>query len=81
MKKDTHSRTLLKTLSWRSISLVVTFFISWYVTGSTFFAVSISVADTCSKFVTYYLHERAWANVHWGRKRKLPRGSKKTKEV
>jgi uncharacterized membrane protein len=70
MKKDTHHRTLLKTLSWRIISLIVTFFISWYVTGSTLFAVSISVADTLSKFVMYYMHERAWVNVRWGRKRK-----------
>lgn len=76
MRQDTHSRTLIKTLSWRSISLVVTFFISWYITGSTLFAVSISLADTLSKFVTYYVHERAWANVHWGHQRRSRRGGK-----
>lgn len=66
MNVDSHHRTVLKTISWRIISLMLTFFICWIVTGSTIFAVSISVIDTFVKVVTYYLHERTWANVRWG---------------
>lgn len=70
MKVDAPKRTILKTLSWRIISLVVTFSITYAITHSSRFAVSISLLDNLFKMLIYYGHERYWTHIKWGRNKK-----------
>ncbi len=53
-------RALMKTLTWRLISIVITFFLAWTVTGSMSIGAVIGSADAGIKMFLYYLHERAW---------------------
>ena len=64
---DAHLRSLIKAVSWRVIGSLDTFMLSLLVTGSAKWAVSIATAEALTKIVLYYLHERAWRLVRWGR--------------
>jgi uncharacterized membrane protein len=44
------------------------FAISWFFTGRTEIAGSIAGLEIITKIAWYYLHERVWAAVTWGRR-------------
>ena len=67
VKIDSIKRSLAKAISWRIISLIILFFVTYVITGSTVFAISISVTDMAIKMVAYYFHERTWTHTKWGR--------------
>lgn len=60
-------RSIAKAVSWRLIGGLDTTVLSFLVTGSLKYAVSIASAEAISKIVLYYIHERAWRRVAWGR--------------
>jgi len=64
---DSHARTIAKTLTWRTLSLVITASIAWIITREASFAVKIGVLDFCIKLGSYYLHERVWNHADFGR--------------
>jgi len=68
MHSDTHTRTIVKTISWRVIATIVMFCITFFFTDR--FSVSLDVAFTVAVFSTiaYYFHERAWNFVSWGKR-------------
>lgn len=68
MELDTHSRSLAKALSWRVFALAITTGVSFMLSESIAVAISIGVVDSMIKIGAYYLHERAWLNVRFGRK-------------
>ena len=63
---DTHSRSILKAISWRTLGTLDTFAISWLMTGRIEIAGSIAGLEVFTKIAWYYLHERIWAAVGWG---------------
>jgi uncharacterized membrane protein len=68
---ETHIRSVLKAISWRTLGTLDTFAISWFMTGRIEIAGSIAGLEVVTKIAWYYLHERVWAAVVWGR-RQLP---------
>jgi uncharacterized membrane protein len=64
---DSHVRSLLKAVSWRFVGGLDTFLRSWLFTGKLEYALSITGAETVTKIILFYLHERAWRLVPWGR--------------
>jgi len=66
---EAHSRSLAKAVSWRLTGSLDTFVISFIVTGHVTVAGSIAATELITKIVLYYLHERAWTLIPWGRKR------------
>ena len=46
-----------------------TFAISWFFTGKVEIAGSIAGIEIVTKIAWYYLHERVWAAISWGRRR------------
>ena len=64
---DAHWRSFVKAVTWRFIGSLDTFMLSLLVTGNAKYAVSIATAEAVTKIVLYYLHERAWRLVKWGR--------------
>jgi uncharacterized membrane protein len=64
---ETHSRSLVKAVSWRILGSIDTFVISYFITGRLVFAASIASVETFTKICLYYFHEQAWARVPWGR--------------
>ncbi len=75
-EKDSPSRSILKAISWRFIASGSTFIISFTIftqaTETAFKeiigAVSlITAVDIVAKLILYYLHERMWTNITWGK--------------
>ena len=64
---NARSRSLAKAVSWRVVGSLDTFGLSFLVTGHAGHAASIAVAEIVTKIGLYYLHERAWRRVAWGR--------------
>ena len=64
--KESHSRSVLKGLSWRIIATVTTIVIAWWVTGETQTALKVGGIGFFGKFLIYYFHERAWQAVPRG---------------
>jgi uncharacterized membrane protein len=64
---ETHARSVLKAVSWRTLGTVDTFAISWFMTGKVQIAGSIAGLEVVTKITWYYFQERLWAAVPWGR--------------
>lgn len=65
---ETHTRSVLKAISWRTLGTLDTFAISWFMTGRVEIAGSIAGIEVATKIAWYYLHERIWATILWGRR-------------
>jgi uncharacterized membrane protein len=65
---ETHTRSVLKAISWRTMGTLDTFAISWFMTGRVEIAGSIAGLEIITKIAWYYLHERVWAAIPWGRR-------------
>lgn len=65
---ESHTRSVLKAFSWRTLGTVDTFVISWVMTGRLSLAGSIAGLEFATKIAWYYLHERIWAGIRWGRR-------------
>ncbi len=64
---DTRKRSLAKAISWRVTGSIDTMVISLIITGSVKLAAAIGITEVLTKSVLYYLHERAWLRVPYGR--------------
>jgi uncharacterized membrane protein len=64
--KESHRRTLIKTVSYRILGATVTGALTWWFTGSIEMGLTLGTADTLAKFGLYYAHERAWARIPLG---------------
>jgi uncharacterized membrane protein len=62
-----HARSMIKAVSWRIFGGLDTFLLSLLITGNAKYAVSIVTIEALTKIALYYLHERAWRLVSWGR--------------
>ncbi len=60
-------RSIAKAVSWRFVGGLDTAVLSFLVTGSLKYAVSIAGAEAITKIGLYYVHERVWRRVAWGR--------------
>ena len=63
----THARTIAKTISWRALGSLDTMMLGYIFTGSLVIAGSIATTEVATKVILYYLHERGWSHVRWGR--------------
>ena len=66
--QETHPRSILKAISWRTLGTLDTFAISWFMTGKIEIAGLIAALEVITKVAWYYLHERVWAAIAWGRR-------------
>lgn len=64
---NARTRSLIKAFSWRAVGSLDTFMLSLIVTGSGKYAISIASAEAVTKVGLYYVHERLWRRVRWGR--------------
>jgi bifunctional enzyme CysN/CysC/sulfate adenylyltransferase subunit 1 len=65
---DTHSRSIVKAISWRTAGSFDTFVIAALITGNSKIAVSVALTEILTKCALYYVHERVWASIPWGRR-------------
>lgn len=60
-------RSVLKSISWRTIGTIDTMVISYFITGKLALALSIGGIEVFSKMALYFLHERTWNKISFGR--------------
>jgi sulfate adenylyltransferase subunit 1 (EFTu-like GTPase family)/uncharacterized membrane protein len=65
---ETHVRSIVKAVSWRATGSLDTFVIAALITGNSKIAGGVAIAEILTKTALYYIHERAWALVPWGRR-------------
>jgi len=60
-------RSIVKTVSWRITGSSATFLIAYIMTGNLAIAGVIGIIQMISNTILYYIHERIWNKVSWGR--------------
>ena len=64
---STIQRSLLKTITWRIIGSIDTMVITYFITGNWKFGLAVGGIEVVSKMILYYLHERVWQRIKWGK--------------
>ncbi|MDG3580993.1 DUF2061 domain-containing protein [Galbibacter pacificus] len=64
---DKISRSIAKSVSWRIVGTMDTILISWFVTGTFKLALSIGFIELVTKMTLYFVHERVWERIKWGK--------------
>jgi len=65
---DKSYRSFVKAITWRITGSIDTFFLTFIVTNKFDFALSISFLEVFTKTLLFWVHERIWDRVRWGRK-------------
>ncbi len=71
MYKDSKLRTILKTVTWRVTATFTTTLIVFLFTGQIKTAIEVGLLEMIAKLVIFYLHERGWDKIKYG-KHELP---------
>ena len=71
---DKHYRSLIKAVSWRLTGSVDTLIISFLITRQLKWAFTISGVELFTKVGLYYLHERVWDKLPFGRVQEPAKG-------
>ena len=64
---DTRKRSVAKTVTWRVAAALITIIALGLITGEWSFAAGAGIVINVIKVAVYYVHERAWNIVQWGR--------------
>ncbi|MDQ7085959.1 MAG: adenylyl-sulfate kinase [Sulfurovum sp.] len=72
MYKETNRRSIAKGISWRIIATSTTILIVYFFFDRLDLAIAAGMIETVLKVGLYWIHERAWFKVHWGKKRIEP---------
>ena len=65
--RDRPIKSIVKAITWRIVGTVDTIIISYIISGKATIAFSIGSIEVFSKMILYFLHERLWAVIRWGR--------------
>lgn len=60
-------RSLVKAISYRLIGSGVSVLVVFTITGNMALSGAVGLGDLVLKTFAYYIHERIWANIAWGR--------------
>jgi uncharacterized membrane protein len=55
-------------VSWRILGTIDTIIISYLITNTLDFALRIGFVELLTKMGLYFLHERLWNKIKWGKK-------------
>ena len=64
---DKRLRSLIKSATYRIIAFIVLMVITWYATGDLVQTTFISVTFHTIQLFLYYIHERLWERINWGK--------------
>lgn len=72
MYRETNIRTIAKGFSWRFFATTTTVIIVYLFFGRLDLAIAAGILETVSKVFLYYVHDKVWQRVRWGKKRIEP---------
>ena len=64
---EAHARTIVKAVSWRAIATLTTMTIVFLFTRRIILTLGVGLAEVIAKITFYYLHERIWEKISWGK--------------
>jgi uncharacterized membrane protein len=70
--RESHSRSIAKAVSYRILGSATTGLIVYVVTGQGSLSVGVGAADIVLKIGVYFIHERIWDRISYGRETKAP---------
>tara|TARA_Y100000310_G_scaffold345268_1_gene463257 strand:+ start:17939 stop:18154 length:216 start_codon:yes stop_codon:yes gene_type:complete len=65
---DSRKRSILKTITFRIIATLTTMALVLLFTKDLAIAGLVGALEFVSKLIIYYLHERIWCKINWGKK-------------
>jgi len=72
MHKETNTRSFVKGITWRVIATTTTICIVYFFFDRLDLAIAAGAIETLLKIGLFWIHERAWFKVRWGKKRIEP---------
>ena len=67
IKIESKKRSLVKAITWRLVAMVVLGFVSYFFTRNFKEMGEITIFYTIIQIIFYFLHERLWEKISWGR--------------
>jgi uncharacterized membrane protein len=64
---ESNTRSLVKTVTWRLTGSSATFLVSYLISNNLSMSGTIAVIQLTANTVLYYLHERIWNKLNWGK--------------
>jgi uncharacterized membrane protein len=65
---EERARSIAKTLSWRIVATSTTVLLVFLLTGNVILGTTVGALEFVAKIVVYYVHERVWNLLEFGRK-------------
>ncbi len=65
---ESSMRSVLKGFTWRLVATFSTMVIAYLITGETGMALKIGGIEFVAKIAVYYVHERIWLRISFGKK-------------
>ena len=65
--KEKRPRSVIKAISWRCFATLTTIAIVYLFTKKLILSLEVGFVEVVAKFTLYYIHERMWGKVSWGR--------------
>lgn len=66
--KDSFKRTLVKSIGYRFIIVTLDFITVYIFTGKVNIAIGFMLVSNTYTTIVYFLHERIWDRIKWGRR-------------
>ena len=67
---ETHVRSIAKAVSWRIVATLTTVLLVYVFTRNLVVSGGVGVTELLSKLLIYYVHERVWNAIDFGRIKK-----------
>jgi adenylylsulfate kinase len=64
---ETHTRSIAKAISWRTVATLTTTLLVFIFTGNLVVSGGVGLTEFLSKILIYYVHERVWNASNFGR--------------
>ena len=65
--REYHKRSVAKAICWRAVATLTTMAVVFVFTRRVALAVQIGAVEVIAKIVFYYVHERVWDAIGWGK--------------
>lgn len=65
---ELHSRSFTKAVTWRVVATLLSLCVIYFFTEQFIESVKITVIAGTLSTLAYYLHERAWNAIKWGKR-------------
>ena len=64
---DHHKRSIAKTIGFHTLVICADAVVVYFITGKYNVTLGVIVATNIVSGIIYFIHERAWNNIHWGK--------------